>query len=107
MACGSISYLAFLPAGACTHASKVPRGRGSVVHVTSGDGTNGLGERFVVHACSQSSHFNFDGRQIDHSVSPSFTEYLLEHQKTLKLSDEELAYLAGSMYGAGSDTVRP
>ncbi|TCD70585.1 hypothetical protein EIP91_002615 [Steccherinum ochraceum] len=42
---------------------------------------------------------------INHTVAPNFTEYLLEHQKELELDDEELAYLAGSMYGAGSDTT--
>ncbi|KAG0149064.1 hypothetical protein CROQUDRAFT_40479 [Cronartium quercuum f. sp. fusiforme G11] len=31
--------------------------------------------------------------------------YLLEKQKDLKLSDDELAYLAGSLFGAGSDTT--
>ena len=33
--------------------------------------------------------------------------YLLERQEGMGLSDDELAYLAGSMFGAGSDTVRP
>ncbi len=31
--------------------------------------------------------------------------YLLEQQEESGLSDDELAYLAGSMFGAGSDTV--
>lgn len=43
--------------------------------------------------------------QKNNSAQPSFTTYLLEHQKELGLEDEELAYLAGSMFGAGSDTV--
>lgn len=44
--------------------------------------------------------------QLKHTVGPSFAGYLLDHQKEFDLTDEELAYLAGSMYGAGSDTVR-
>lgn len=35
----------------------------------------------------------------------SFARYLLEHQQRFQLSDDELAYLAGSMFGAGADTV--
>ena len=35
----------------------------------------------------------------------SFGKYLLEKQKELELSDNETAYLAGSMFGAGSDTT--
>ncbi|KIM51186.1 hypothetical protein SCLCIDRAFT_1169199 [Scleroderma citrinum Foug A] len=38
-------------------------------------------------------------------VGPSFARYLLENQNTHKLSDEEMAYLAGSLFGAGSDTT--
>ncbi|EGN94605.1 hypothetical protein SERLA73DRAFT_62286 [Serpula lacrymans var. lacrymans S7.3] len=36
---------------------------------------------------------------------PSFAKYLLEHQQDYDLSDNELAYVAGSMFGAGSDTT--
>ncbi|TCD67842.1 hypothetical protein EIP91_011904 [Steccherinum ochraceum] len=44
---------------------------------------------------------------IDHTVYPvNFTVYLLEHQKELQLTDADVAYLAGSMFGAGSDTVQ-
>lgn len=35
----------------------------------------------------------------------SFGKYLIERQNELELSDEEMAYLAGSMFGAGSDTT--
>ena len=35
----------------------------------------------------------------------SFGKYLLERQNELELSDNETAYLAGSMFGAGSDTT--
>jgi hypothetical protein len=35
----------------------------------------------------------------------SFAKYLLEHQQDYELSDNETAYLAGSMFGAGADTV--
>ncbi|KAF8797498.1 cytochrome P450 [Phlegmacium glaucopus] len=38
-------------------------------------------------------------------LPPSFGKYLLERQKELELSDNETAYLAGSMFGAGSDTT--
>ena len=34
-----------------------------------------------------------------------FGKYLLERQRELDLSDGETAYLAGSMFGAGSDTT--
>jgi len=34
-----------------------------------------------------------------------FTSYMLERQKEFSLSDNEAAYLAGSLYGAGSDTT--
>lgn len=43
--------------------------------------------------------------QKEHRAAPSFTTYLLEHQAEYELSDDELAYLAGSMFGAGSDSV--
>ncbi|KAI0086645.1 cytochrome P450 [Irpex rosettiformis] len=39
------------------------------------------------------------------STPPCFVSYLLEHQEEYGLSDDELAYLAGSMFGAGSETV--
>lgn len=38
-------------------------------------------------------------------AQPCFAKYLLERQQEFELSDDELAYLAGSMFGAGSDTV--
>jgi cytochrome P450 len=37
-------------------------------------------------------------------VPESFGKYVIEQQKTLDLDDSEAAYLAGSMFGAGSDT---
>lgn len=37
-------------------------------------------------------------------VPASFGKYLIEQQASLGLSDNEMAYLAGSMFGAGSDT---
>ncbi|GLB36895.1 putative cytochrome p450 [Lyophyllum shimeji] len=39
------------------------------------------------------------------SLPPSFAAYLLERQSTLGLSDDETAYLAGALFGAGSDTT--
>jgi len=38
-------------------------------------------------------------------VTQSFGKYILERQKELDLSDNEAAYLAGSVFGAGSDTT--
>jgi hypothetical protein len=38
-------------------------------------------------------------------VPNSFGRYLLEKQKVLGLSDNEAAYLAGSLFGAGSETT--
>ncbi|KAA1472624.1 cytochrome P450 [Dentipellis sp. KUC8613] len=35
----------------------------------------------------------------------SFGKYLLERQQELSLSDDEIAYLCGSMFGAGSETT--
>ncbi|GLB42606.1 putative cytochrome p450 [Lyophyllum shimeji] len=37
-------------------------------------------------------------------ASDSFAKYLLERQSELGLSDDEIAYLAGSLFGAGTDT---
>lgn len=36
---------------------------------------------------------------------PSFASYLLERQASLGLTDDETAYLAGALFGAGSDTT--
>ncbi|TFK68367.1 cytochrome P450 [Pluteus cervinus] len=36
---------------------------------------------------------------------PSFTSYLVENQSEIQLSDNELAYLSGSIFGAGSETT--
>lgn len=38
-------------------------------------------------------------------AGPSFSRYLLENQSSHKLSDAEMAYLAGSLFGAGADTT--
>ncbi|CAA7262152.1 unnamed protein product [Cyclocybe aegerita] len=37
-------------------------------------------------------------------IPESFGKYILERQAELELSDDETAYLAGSMFGAGTDT---
>lgn len=39
-------------------------------------------------------------------AQPSFAAYLIENQERLGLSNDELAYLSGAIFGAGSDTVR-
>jgi cytochrome P450 len=38
-------------------------------------------------------------------MPPSFAKYLLENQSTLALTFDQTAYLAGSIFGAGSDTT--
>ena len=38
-------------------------------------------------------------------AAPSFTAYLVENKEKLEISEDELVYLAGSIFGAGSDTV--
>ncbi|KAF8337160.1 cytochrome P450 [Amanita rubescens] len=38
-------------------------------------------------------------------IANCFGKYILEHQEDLELSENESSYLAGSMYGAGSDTT--
>ncbi|KAJ3550664.1 hypothetical protein NM688_g5022 [Phlebia brevispora] len=40
----------------------------------------------------------------NHTAQPCFVTYLLERQQEFGLTDNELGYLAGSMFGAGSDT---
>ncbi|KAG1829919.1 cytochrome P450 [Suillus variegatus] len=41
----------------------------------------------------------------DGTASPSFARFILEHQKQYQLEDKELGYLAGVMFGAGSDAT--
>ncbi|KAF8870113.1 cytochrome P450 [Mucidula mucida] len=36
---------------------------------------------------------------------PCFAKYLLEHQESLGLSDDQLIYLAGTLFGAGAETT--
>ncbi|KAH7884072.1 cytochrome P450 [Phlebopus sp. FC_14] len=45
-------------------------------------------------------------RQMDEGKARDcFSKFLIEHQKEYELQDKELAYVAGSMFGAGSDTT--
>ena len=44
-------------------------------------------------------------KEKDQETPQSFGKYLLERQQELELSDNETAYLAGSMFGTGSDTT--
>ncbi|KAG1798579.1 cytochrome P450 [Suillus plorans] len=39
------------------------------------------------------------------TTSPSFARFMLEHQKQYQLEDKDLAYIAGAMFAAGSDTT--
>ena len=47
----------------------------------------------------------FDFTQAEHDCDPCFASYLIENQPKLELTDNESAYIAGSMFGAGSDTT--
>ncbi|KAG2072915.1 cytochrome P450 [Suillus decipiens] len=38
------------------------------------------------------------------TAEPSFARFILEHQKQYQLEEKELGYIAGTMFGAGSDT---
>ncbi|KAJ3487188.1 hypothetical protein NLI96_g3713 [Meripilus lineatus] len=38
-------------------------------------------------------------------IPPSFSTYLLERQQEYQLSDDEIAYLTGEIFGAGTDTT--
>jgi hypothetical protein len=59
------------------------------------------------------SSFVFDKRmsfisfctQDQNKAGPSFTRTLLENAKEHQLSEDEMSYLAGSLFGAGSDTA--
>ncbi|CAL1703574.1 unnamed protein product [Somion occarium] len=52
------------------------------------------------------SQLNSAREKLSQSIAqPSFATYLLENQGQYDLSNDELAYLAGSMFGAGSDTT--
>ncbi|KAG2099603.1 cytochrome P450 [Suillus discolor] len=39
------------------------------------------------------------------TARPSFARFMLEHQKQYQLEDNDLTYIAGTMFGAGSDTT--
>ncbi|KAH7912664.1 cytochrome P450 [Hygrophoropsis aurantiaca] len=39
------------------------------------------------------------------TARPCFAKFLLEHQRDYSISDGELSYVAGSLFGAGSDTT--
>ncbi|KAG1724553.1 cytochrome P450 [Suillus lakei] len=41
----------------------------------------------------------------ERTAGPSFAKFILEHQKQYQLEDKELGYIAGGMFGAGSDTT--
>ncbi|KAH8102961.1 cytochrome P450 [Cristinia sonorae] len=55
--------------------------------------------------CSLMEATRRERRNAPESASPSFIGYLLDHQRDFELSDEDTAYLGGSMFGAGSDTT--
>jgi len=60
----------------------------------------------LVGSCNMfSKHYLTSSMQATGNAGPSFARYLLENQSSHKLSDEEMAYLAGSLFGAGSDTT--
>lgn len=43
---------------------------------------------------------------MNHEARPCFAKHVLERQAEYRLCDDEAAYLTGTMFGAGSDTVR-
>jgi hypothetical protein len=43
--------------------------------------------------------------KLEETAGPSFARFILEHQEKYHLEDKELSYVAGAMFGAGSDTV--
>ncbi|KZT68699.1 cytochrome P450 [Daedalea quercina L-15889] len=74
--------------------------------------------RYIPHLTSQlrkyhKEEISFFRSQIDEVKSQMerdeahscFTAHILREQKGLQLSDDEVAYLAGAMFGAGSDTT--
>lgn len=48
---------------------------------------------------------NSDFNQERGDAKPCFSKFLLENQREYGVADAEIAYVAGSMFGAGSDTV--
>ncbi|KIJ60536.1 hypothetical protein HYDPIDRAFT_117061 [Hydnomerulius pinastri MD-312] len=44
-------------------------------------------------------------QMVEGTAKPCFAKFILEHQKEYSLADKELAYVAGAMFGAGSDTT--
>jgi hypothetical protein len=45
-------------------------------------------------------------QQSNEDVGPSFMKYVLENSYLYGLTEDEMAFLAGAFFGAGSDTVR-
>jgi hypothetical protein len=43
--------------------------------------------------------------KLEGTTRQSFARFIIEHQKQYQLEDKELAYVAGGMFAAGSDTV--
>ncbi|KAG1798591.1 cytochrome P450 [Suillus plorans] len=39
------------------------------------------------------------------TARPSFARFMIEHQKQYELGDKEMAFIAGAIFGAGSDTT--
>ncbi len=66
-----------------------------------------LQEGFAEELALFTSQLNAVRQKIERGeeLPPSFGKYIIERQEDLGLSDNEAAYLAGSMFGAGSDTT--
>lgn len=45
------------------------------------------------------------GQMLEGTTKQSFARFIIEHQKQYQLEDKELAYVAGGMFAAGSDTT--
>jgi len=66
-----------------------------------------LKEGFAEELALFTSQLNAVRKKIERreEVPPSFGKYIVERQAELGLSDNETAYLAGGLFGAGSDTT--
>lgn len=68
---------------------------------------DGVRKKMVISSCVFAHAFRTEViLQEAGKARPCFAKYLIEKQAEHELTDDEMAYLAGSMFGAGSDTVR-
>jgi hypothetical protein len=60
---------------------------------------------YLLRPCCAYEWYLIQLLQANNKYKPCFASYLVENQQNYRLSDDELAYLAGGMFGAGSETV--